>query len=219
MEASTLVDPRAIVATEDFVPVVAHGPLEHGTYQAEEDGRKVARCRLYRNLECVEHQNTHEALKAYLKDPRFRIPIMIWIDPEGKEIHRRYGWRRPEEFLSDLRKAEAKVPGPRRSRAEARALLKSLDEALAAQAAQRYAEATAKFEEAGRPEVEVIRREAKAGLESIRKLGEEMLASAQVSLKSGSVRRARPTLELLVLEFPAFDSGRQAAELLKTLPK
>ncbi|HEY3227023.1 MAG TPA: hypothetical protein VGK61_08535 [Planctomycetota bacterium] len=219
MEASTLVDPRAIEATEDFVPVVAHGPLEHGTYQAEENGRKVARCRLYRNLECVEHQLTHEALKAYLKDPRFRIPILIWIDPDGKEIFRRSGWRRPEEFLSDLRRAEAKVPGPRRSRAEARVLVRPLDEAVVALSAQRFAEAAAKFEEAGRPDVEVVRREAKAGLDAIRARGEEMLEGARSSLKAGSVRRARPILELLVREFPAFDCGRQAAELLQTLPK
>ena len=144
---------------------------------------------------------------------------MIWIDPDGKELFRRSGWRRPEEFLSDLRRASAMVPGPRRTQAEALALLKALDEGQAALAAEKFAEAAAKFEEAAKPDVDVIRKEAKAALDAMRKRGDEMLAGAQGSLKAGSVRRARPLLELLAREFPAFDCGREAANLLQRLPK
>jgi hypothetical protein len=219
MEASTLVLPLTVAASEEIVSVVAHGPLEHGTVDVEEGGRKVARCKLYRNLECSEHQATHEALKQYLKDRRFRIPVEIWIDPEGKELFRYYGWRRPEQFLRDMNEALAKVKGPRLSKAEYRSLVKPLDEAQAALAAERYGEAAAKFEEARRPDAAEIRRDAEAGLGEIRARGEAILRQAKGSLKAGSARKARPNLELLAREFPSFDSGRQAAELLKSLPK
>ena len=144
---------------------------------------------------------------------------MIWVEPDGKELFRRSGWRRPEEFLSDLRRASAMVPGPRRSKAEALALLKALEEGQAALAAGKFAEAASKLEEAAKPDVEVIRGEAKAALDSIRTRGDEMLAGAQASLKAGSVRRARPLLELLAREFPAFDCGREAAKLLQANPR
>jgi len=219
MEASTLIDPRVAVEAETVVPLVAHGPLEHGTYEAGEEGRKVTRCRLYRNLECADHQGTHEALKPYQPSGRFRIPFTVWIDPEGNKLFRRDGWRRPDEFLLDIRLALDKVPGPRRSRAEYAAIVKPLDEAAAALAAERFGEAAAKFEEARGPDVAESRRIAQAGLDDIRRRGETLLAGAQASLKAGSLKKARPTLELLAREFQRFDSGREAAELLRSFPR
>ena len=218
MEASTLIDPKIAEAVEAVVPVVAHGPLEHGTYDTTVDGRSVARCRLYRNLECSEHQATHEALKPYQGAGRFRIPFTVWIDPEGNKLFRRDGWRRPEEFHFDMRLALEKVPGKRLSKAEFTAFIKPLDEGFADLAAQRYAQAAAKFEEARKPDVAEIRRSAEAGLKQILDFGDSILKAAKVALKAGHAGQARPALDLVAREFPGLECGREALDLVRKLP-
>lgn len=218
MEASTLIDPRVVDAAATVVPVVAHGPLEHGTFQALENGRMVTRCRLYRNLECGEHQATHDFLLPYQPKGRFRIPFTVWIDPEGNQLFRRDGWRRPTEFLFDIRLAIEKVKGPSRSRAEYAALVKPLDEARAALNQQRYAEAAARFEEAGRAEAPEVRAAAEEGLKEIRTVGDRLVAAARAAVKAGRIRQARPALDLAARQFPSLDSGREAVELIKKLP-
>ena len=219
MEASTLIDVRVIDAATTVVPVVAHGPLEHGTFETREDGRAVTRCRLYRNLECGEHQGTHEALKPYQKSGRFRIPFTVWIDPEGNQLFRKDGWRRPEEFLLDIRTALEKVPGTRRTREEFAALVKPLDEGREALSSRRYAEAAAKFEEAARPDApEMIRRAAEEGLKEIRTTGEAIVAAAKGALKGGRNRQARPALDLAARQFPSLECGKEALELIRKLP-
>jgi hypothetical protein len=217
MEASTLIDLRVIDAATTVVPVVAHGPLEHGTYEAMENGRAVTRCKLYRNLDCAEHEVTHEALKPYQGTGRFRIPFTVWIDPEGNKLFRRDGWRRPEEFLLDIKLALEKVSGPRRSKAEYVALVKPLDEARAALAAQRYGEAVAQFEEAGRPDVTEVRRLAEEGLKEVRTFGDSVLAAAKAALKAGRTRQARPALDLLARQFQSLECGREALGLVRGL--
>src|SRR6266850_4027267 len=184
MEASTLIDPRVAEAAKTVVPVVAHGPLEHGTYETVVDGVTATRCRLYRNLECSDHQATHEALKPYQPSGRFRIPFTVWIDPEGNKIFRRDGWRRPDEFLFDIRLALEKVPGPHRTRDEYLALIRPLDEGLAALAAGRYAEAAEKLEQARRSDAAEIRDPAEAGLKQIKTMGETIVTAAKAAAKS-----------------------------------
>lgn len=218
MEASTLIDPKIAEAVEAVVPVVAHGPLEHGTYEETVDGRTVARCKLYRNLECADHQATHEALKPYQGAGRFRIPFTVWIDPEGKRLFRRDGWRRPDEFLLDMRFALEQVKGPRLSKADFTAFVKPLDEGFAALAAQQYAEAAAKFEEARKPDVAEIRRSAEAGLKQILEFGDSILKAAKVALKAGRAGQARPALDMVAREFPALECGREALDLVRKLP-
>ena len=218
MEASTLIDPRIVEAATTVVPVVTHGPLEHGTYETIVDGRTVARCRLYRNLECSEHGATEEALKPYQAAGRFRIPFTVWIGLDGRTLFRRDGWRRPEEFLHDIRVALEKIPGPSRSRDEYAALVKPLDEGFAALLAERYAEAAGKFEEARQPDVAEVRREAETGLREIRIRGDAILAAAKAALKAGRLRQARPALDLAAREFPALECGREAVEEIKKLP-
>src|SRR5688572_3798183 len=167
MEASTLIDPRVVDAAVSVVPVVAHGPLEHGTFQSLENGRMVTRCRLYRNLECGDHQATHDYLLPYQPKGRFRIPFTVWIDPEGNQLFRRDGWRRPTEFLLDIRLAIEKVKGPSRSRAEYHALIKPLDEAKAAMTERRFAAAASRFEAVRKSSSPEVRAAAEAGLEEI----------------------------------------------------
>src|SRR5687767_12546277 len=176
MEASTLIDPRVAEAATTVVPVVAHGPLEHGTFETVENGRTVTRCKLYRNLECAEHQATHEGLKPYQGTGRFRIPFTVWIDPEGNKLFRRDGWRRPDEFLYDIRLAIEKVKGPSLTRPQYAALIKPLDEAREAIAARRFAVAASRFKEIQSAESPAIRAAAEAGLEEIRATGATLLA-------------------------------------------
>ena len=218
MEASTLIEPKITEAVTTVVPVVAHGPLEHGTYEATVDGKTVARCRLYRNLECHEHVATHDGLKPYQGTGRFRIPFTVWIDPEGKQLFRRDGWRRPDEFMLDIRTALEKVTGARKSKAEYTALVKPLDEGSAALAAQRYAEAAEKFEQAKNTEVEDVRRAAEAGLAQVRAFGDAVLTAAKAALKAGRTRQARPALDTLARELPNLPCGREALDLLRKLP-
>jgi hypothetical protein len=218
MEASTLIDPKIVDACTAVVGVVAHGPLEHGTYEAMENGGSVTRCKLYRNLECAEHQATHEALKPYQGPGRFRIPFTVWIDPEGNKLFRRDGWRRPDEFLLDMRLALEKVPGRRRSKADYTTLVKPLDEAVAALAAKRYGEAAAKFDEASKPEVAEVRRLAEEGLKEVRAFADSVLAAAKSALKAGRTRQARPALDMLARQFATLECGREALDLVKKLP-
>ena len=217
MEASTLIDVRVIDAATTVVPVVAHGPLEHGTFETMENGRAVTRCKLYRNLDCTEHEATHEALKPYQGTGRFRIPFTVWIDPEGNKLFRRDGWRRPEEFLLDIKLAIEKVPGPHRSKSDYTALVKPLDEARAALAAQRYGEAAAKFEEAGRPDVPEVRKLAEEGLREVQTYGDSVLAAAKAALKGGRTRQARPALDMLARQFQGLECGREALGLIRGL--
>jgi hypothetical protein len=218
MEASTLIDPRVAEAALTVVPVVAHGPLEHGTFETVENGRTVTRCKLYRNLECAEHQATHEGLKPYQGTGRFRIPFTVWIDPEGNKLFRRDGWRRPDEFLYDIRLAIEKVKGPSLTRAEYFAIIRPLDEAKAALAARRFALAAAKFESIRSSASPDARAAAEAGLGEIRATGATLLAAAKAALKGGRIRQARPALDELAREFGAFDSGREAVKLFADVP-
>jgi hypothetical protein len=217
MEASTLID-RKSSTPATVVPLVAHGPLEHGTFETRENGVAVTRCRLYRNLECGEHQGTHEALKPYQGPGRFRIPFTVWIDPDGKQSFRRDGWRRPEQFLLDMRNALEKVAGPHRTREEFAALVKPLDEARAALSSKRYAEAAAKFEEAARTDVPEVRSAADAGLQEIRTMGDTIVAAAKGALKGGRTRQARPALDMAARNFPSLECGKEALELIRKLP-
>lgn len=218
MEASTLIDPRVVDAATTVVPVVAHGPLEHGTFETRENGQAVTRCKLYRNLECAEHQATHDALFPYQPKGRFRIPFTVWIDPEGKQLFRRDGWRRPEEFLLDIRLALEKVPGPRRSKAEYAARVGPLDEGRAALASKRYAEAAVKFEEAARTDVPEVRRDAEEGLKEIRTMGDAILKAAKSALKGGRTFPARQALDMVARQFASLDCGREALDLIRKLP-
>ena len=216
MEASTLIDPRVAEAATTVVPVVAHGPLEHGTYEAEVDGVAVKRCRLYRNLECSDHQGTHEALKPYQPAGRFRIPFTVWIDPDGKQLFRRDGWRRPDEFLFDIRLGLEKVPGPRRSKADFLALVRPLDEGLAAMAAERWGEASEKLEAARKCDVPLVKDPAEAALKELQARGDAYWKAAKSAWTSKREKQARPVLEMLAREFSRFDCGRLAADLLKS---
>lgn len=216
MEASTLIDPQVAEACTTVVPVVAHGPLEHGTFETIEDGKPVTRCRLYRNLECSEHQGTHEALKPYQEKGRFRIPFTVWIDPSGKQIFRRDGWRKPEEFLFDIRLGLEKVPGPRRTRAEYAALVKPLDEGLAALAAERWGEAAEKLDKARKTDVPQVKEPAEAGLKELQARGDAYWKAAKTAWGSKKEKEARPLLQMLSREFSLFECGRLAADLLKS---
>ena len=216
MEASTLIDPKVVEACTTVVPVVAHGPLEHGTFEAKENGVAVTRCKLYRNLECSDHQETHEALKPYQPAGRFRIPFTVWIDPDGKQLFRRDGWRRPEQFLLDMRTALEKVPGPRRSRADYQALVRPLDEGLAAMAAERWGEAAEKLEAARKTDVALVRDPAEAALKEIKARGDAYWKAAKSAWTSKREKEARPVLEMLAREFTRFECGRLAADLLKS---
>jgi hypothetical protein len=218
MEASTLIDPRVVEAVTAVVPVVAHGPLEHGTFETQEDGRPVTRCRLYRNLECSDHQATHEFLPPYQPKGRFRIPFTVWIDPDGKQLFRRDGWRRPEEFMLDIRLALEKLGGTHLSKAEYLALVKPLDEGRAALAANRYAEAAAKFEEAAKADALEVKASATEGLKEIRQVGDGILKAAKTALKSGRTGQARTGLDILARQFPTLECGREGLELVKALP-
>ncbi|HKS15977.1 MAG TPA: hypothetical protein VJU16_01625, partial [Planctomycetota bacterium] len=97
--------------------------------------------------------------------------------------------------------------------------VKPLDEARAAMAAKRYAEAAEKFGEAARPEApETIRRAADEGLKEIRTMGEAIVAAAKGALKGGRTRQARPALDLAARQFPSLDCGKEALELIRKLP-
>ncbi len=216
MEASTLIDPRVVDACTTVVPVVAHGPLEHGTFETREDGHSVTRCRLYRNLECAEHQATHEALKPYQEKGRFRIPFTVWIDPDGKQLFRRDGWRRPDEFLFDIRLGLEKVPGARRSRAEYRALIWPLDEGMASMAAERWGEAAVKLDTARKSDVPLVRDPAETAFKEIQARGDAYWKAAKSAWSSKREKEARPVLEMLVREFSLFECGRLAKDLLKS---
>jgi hypothetical protein len=218
MEASTLIDPRVVDAATSVVPVVAHGPLEHGTFQAVENGRTVTRCRLYRNLECAEHQATHDALLPYQAKGRFRIPFTVWIDPEGKQLFRRDGWRRPDEFLFDIRHALGMVKGTRRSKAEYILLVKPLDDGLAALAAQDYNTAALNLEKARECGVAEISGQAMEGLAEIRRAAVVILARGKNALKAGRAAHARAALDTAARHFGAIEAGREALSLIRTLP-
>jgi hypothetical protein len=218
MEASTLIDPRVVDAATTVVPVVAHGPLEHGTFEAIENGRPVTRCRLYRNLECAEHQATHDALFPYQPKGRFRIPFTVWIDPEGKQIFRRDGWRRPDEFLYDIRLALEKVKGPRRSKADYLSLVKPLDDGLAALAVQDFHAAAVNLEKARGADVPEIRDPAEAGLQQIESTAEKILAKAKSALKAGRTPHARQGLDFAARQFPTLETGKEALKLMQELP-
>ena len=216
MEASTLIDPRIVDAVTGVVPVVAHGPLEHGTFQAMEDGRAVTRCRLYRNLDCSEHQATHEFLFPYQPKGRFRIPFTVWIDPEGKQLFRRDGWRKPEEFLFDIRQGLEKVPGPHMTKADYASLVKPLDEGLAAMAAEKWGEAAEKLDKARKSEVPKVKDPAEAAFKELQARGDAYWTAAKRAWNSKKEKDARPILLMLAREFSIFECGRLAAELLKS---
>src|SRR5262245_3151757 len=112
MEASTLVDEKVIEDTAAIVAFVAHGPMDHPKIEVEEGGKKVTRCGLYPNLECADHKRGSEVVGRYIQG-RFRLPSMIWVDGDGKELFRKPGYRRPAEFLTDMKNALAKLPGKR----------------------------------------------------------------------------------------------------------
>jgi len=216
MEASTLIDPVVAEACASIVPIVAHGPLEHGTFETVEDGKTVTRCRLYRNLECAEHQRTHEALKPYQEKGRFRIPFMVWIDPDGKQIFRRDGWRKPEEFLFDMRLGLEKVTGTRRTRAEYAAIVKPLDDGLAAMAAEKWGEATEHLSKASKSGIAIVQQPADAALAEIKARGELYWKAAKAAWDAKRTNDARPVLELLAKEFSFFETGRLASDLLRS---
>ncbi|MBI4565692.1 MAG: hypothetical protein HY716_13440 [Planctomycetes bacterium] len=216
MEQRTLPEPRVIEASEEAVLLVAHGPMDHERHEVQEGGRTVTRCGLYPNLECEDHKRSEEALGPYLRGT-YRIPIMIWIDAEGKERFRRSGFRPPEEFIKDLRQALDQIPGPRISKSEYAALVRPLDEALAARGGERWKEAAEKFAEAARGSNEAVRREAEAGLQELRAKGEALLQEAEAQAKAGWLDVARATLNLLAQEFSALECGAKAAERVREL--
>ncbi len=216
MESSTLVDLETIDASASVVCVVAHGPMEHGTMEVEEDGKKVRRCSLYPNLDCAEHDANSPFVGNYIQG-RYRIPASFWLDGDGKELFRKLGYRRPLELQRDMRDALAKLPGPRLPAAEYRAIRKALDAGRAALDAGRWGEAMARFRSVPKGAPAILRGQADAALAELRGNAERMLGEADVLRKGKDLDGAKALLKTVATDFAGTPEGDSAAARLKEL--
>jgi hypothetical protein len=215
MESSTLPDASVISATADIVAVASHVDNDHKSVEVVENGARVQRCTIYPNLSCEDHVRTSEVGKQYLKG-RFAAPVSLWCDPAGKELFRRYGLRRPDAFLEDLKEAAGKVTGPRIAKTEYDRQAVPLEEAEAALSRGKYKLAIDGFTAAAKGPIELLKTAAENGLSGVVRTGEQLLARGRAAVKSGRTKEARELFTMMAAEFAGLDCGRQAAELLKS---
>ena len=216
MESSTLPDAQVIAATTDMVGVASHIDNDHGTIEVVENGRKVTRCKIYPSITCEDHVRTAEVGKLCLKG-RFAAPVSLWCDPAGKELFREYGFRQPEVFQEDLKKALGKVSGKRISKAEYDQQAQPLEEAETALKSGKYKAAIESFTAATQGKIEGIRKSAEASLANLKSTAASMLDRGRRALESGKPDRAKEILAYIADEFGALEAGREASELLKKI--
>lgn len=216
MESSTLIDAAVVKASETFVALVAHGPTDHPKLEVEEGGRKVERCGLYPNLDCSDHVAAG-AVVADLFKGRFRLPSMVWVDGDGRELFRKAGYRRPEEMLKDLRDARAKVPGPTLGRAEYRAQQAAIEEGVAAAEAGKWRDAVRRLTSLPGKPTEAMKQRADAALAEVKAVGEQRLLEAQETMANRDRAEGLALLKAVAEDFEGLDPGTKAAALLKEL--
>ena len=216
MESSTLVDLKFIEATDDVVALVAHGPMDHGRTEVEENGVKVTRCDLYPNLECAEHERNSEVLLKYFNG-RFRLPHMIFCDGDGKELFRRGGYRRPDELRKDLRDAIAKMPGKKLTRDEYKPLASAFDAGLAAANAMKWVEAAEKLRPLATNGPAGMKEKAAEVLGQMKELADAQFAAGRDLVAAKRLDDARRQLKEVADNYPSFESGAEAAALLKKM--
>jgi len=216
MESSTLPDTQVIAATTDIVAVASHIDNDHGTIEVVENGRKVTRCKIYPNISCEDHVRTAEVGKLYLSG-RFAAPVSLWCDPAGKEIFRKYGFRQPDVFQSDLKEALGKVSGPRISKSDYDLQAKPLEDGETALKAGKYKAAIEAFTAASKGKIEGIRKAADTSLAGLVSAAVSMLDRAKRAVEAGKTDRAKELLKYIADEFGALDAGREASELLKKI--
>ncbi len=218
MESSTLPDPAFAAAAADFVAFAGDTARTHVAVERIVDGKPVSRCPVYPNLTCLEHQKAADVAGLWIRG-RYPTPTVIWSDGSGKELIRRGGVRKTDEVVQDARNLLAKLPGPRASREDYQAVGPAFRDAEAALVAERYDEAIRKFGLAVAGRVPALKAAAEEALAGIRRTGDKLLGEGRAYLDAGETKEARRYLDLLSREFAALDCGRQAAELLKSIPE
>lgn len=216
MESSTLIDAEVVKASETIVALVAHGPTDHPKIEAVEGGRKVERCGLYPNLDCAEHVAAG-AVVAELFKGRFRLPSMVWVDGDGKELFRKAGYRRPEEMLKDLRDAQARIAGPRLSRADYRAQQSAIEEGTAAAQEGKWTEAIRKLRSVPESATEAMRRRVAAALAEVKAAGDLRLREALETIEKRGRDEGIPLLKAVAQDFAGLEPAEKAAAHLKEL--
>jgi len=216
MESSTLPDETVIKASADIVAVASHVDNDHKTIEVIENGVKVKRCSIYPNLSCEDHVRTSAVGMIYIKG-RFAAPVSIWCDPSGKELFRKYGFRRPEVFQDDLKEALEKVPGTRIVKADYDLQARPFEDGLEALKQGKYKPAVEGFMAAAKGKIESLKKEAEKALADVKNIGAAMLVRARSALDAGKRDRARELLAYIAAEFAALDAGREASELLKKI--
>lgn len=214
MESSTLPHEEVIAASAEVATVASHVDNDHKSVEVTENGRKVSRCTIYPNISCEDHVRTSEVGKLYLSG-RWAAPVNIWCDPKGKELFRKYGFRRPEDFKEDLKSALDQVPGKRIAKADYDRQAMPLDDADAAYKEGKYRAAIEGFTAAAKGSIETLRKSAEKGLTDLKRLGQNLLDRARKAIGSGRKDQGRELLKIIADEFGALECGREAAELLK----
>ncbi|MBI4564796.1 MAG: hypothetical protein HY716_08920 [Planctomycetes bacterium] len=212
LEAQTLPDPQLIAASHDMVAVAAHRGRRHGTLEIGGSPR----CKIYPPLECADHERTADVGLNFLRG-RLAPPAMIWCDASGRELFKRAGYCSASQMIEDLRAALGRMPGSRIPRTTYAIQGVPLERAEKAAARRRWKEAILGFMQAREGPIARLKKAAEEGLAEIAKVGEQLLKEARAYLEISDPESALPYLKLLVEEFDSFESGRNAASLLKKL--
>ncbi|MBI4563433.1 MAG: hypothetical protein HY716_01900 [Planctomycetes bacterium] len=225
VESSIIPNDELIEASAGVVAVASVAGREHGSLETVVNGRRVSRCKVYRNLTCDDHERASAVGLKFLTSGFFEIPTVIWCDPAGKEMFRRGGSDVREgslkvyckQIIKDLHRAVEATPGQQRSRAEYEVQGLPLEEGEAAMTERRWKVAVDKLTQAKHGPFATLTKAAEEKLDQIRRIGDRLLQEAQAYLEVSEEENARERLQLLSGEFIALDCGKKAADLLKAL--
>ncbi|MBI4564797.1 MAG: hypothetical protein HY716_08925 [Planctomycetes bacterium] len=210
MEGKTYKDASIIEASRNAVFIVGHWEDKHGNQE---------RCRIYSTIRCREHADIARLkFTDFFGQRVFATPHHIWLHPDGQELFRKSGALSADAFKKLMEQAQAKVSGPRISKAEFGKIQKQFDDAENAVTQGEIRKAIETLNRLATHEAAAARRWAAEQLKQLDARGDRDVEYAKSKIEAGvEIEESKDLLKKIAEDYRPLECSRKAAEVLKSL--
>jgi hypothetical protein len=214
MAESTWTDKKVIEASKNFVCLVGHGEMQHGSNEVLLGREKVKLCSEYYTISCDKHVDGAKIVGRFFQG-QYSTPTTVFAEPGGKELFRKQGSMSAGELVKQMNDALSKVAGekvPLPVWAAAKQLLKDAEAALEKKDGKKAIDAYTKVGKLSRSIW--FKDTSKEGLDKVNAEGEKLLQDAMALENAAEKKKA---LQKIADDFKPLPVSAQAKKELEAL--